>query len=161
MSLQGGAVAAGSLVAILQSVGAAGFSIGTVIATSSGGAVLGGYIAKAMLNTLESNREELKELENLVSIDESNVDENEKNKKVIFDMKQPLLDSNENEKLKSFLRGFESAREIAKDRAKRFEFLVIRDFKGSNYLYRYFVDKHGIDYVTSEKRSIFLNLNNP
>ncbi|CAG8481156.1 6629_t:CDS:2 [Funneliformis caledonium] len=115
MSLQGGAVAAGSLVAILQSVGAAGFSIGTAIATSSGGGVLGGYIAKAMLNTLESNREELKELEKF---------------------------------------GFEVARESAKDRAKKFEFLVIRDFKGSNYLYRYFDDKHGIDHVTSEKRSI-------
>ncbi|CAG8758570.1 9053_t:CDS:1, partial [Funneliformis caledonium] len=46
MSLQGGAVAAGSLVAILQSVVAAGLGIGGFIAASIGGAYFGAAIAK-------------------------------------------------------------------------------------------------------------------
>ncbi|CAI2172950.1 9688_t:CDS:1 [Funneliformis geosporum] len=174
-----------SMLAMLQSVGAVGLGI----AASYGSGVFGGNISKSMQNTLDSKKAELKELENFVSINESDDGINEKNilnKKVIFDMKQQLLDIDENEKLKSFLKGFEVARDDSKDRAKKFEFLVIRDyerfykgsnilrklvfffdkdreklFRGSNFLHQYLIDTHGNDHVTLENRSIFLNLNNP
>ncbi|CAG8703798.1 10816_t:CDS:2 [Funneliformis mosseae] len=139
MSLQGGAVAAG---------------IGGFIAASTGGAYFGAAIAKAILMISESNSEEFAEMENFVSIYESDVDENdeEKNnlhKKMIFDMKQPLLDSNENEKLKSFLRGFDLARQVSQDRAKKFEFLVDREeekcLEGPNFLHKHLIDTYGDD----------------
>ncbi|CAI2164708.1 14458_t:CDS:1 [Funneliformis geosporum] len=163
MSLHGGAVAAGSLVAILQSVGAAGLGIGSIIAASTGGGMFAGYIAKAILMISESNPEGLNELENFVSINESD-DDDEKNhlhKKLIFDMKQPLLDdSNENEKLKSFLRGFDLARQISQDRIRNFKFLCL---EGSNFLHNHLVDTYGNDHVTSERGgySVNVNLNNP
>ncbi|CAI2172955.1 9691_t:CDS:1, partial [Funneliformis geosporum] len=95
MSLQSGAVAASSLVAILQSIGVAGLGIGAVFA-SAGGGLFAGYMAKAILMISESNPGGLAELENYVSINESDDDENddEKNnllKKQIFDMKRSVF----------------------------------------------------------------------
>ncbi|CAG8449439.1 12614_t:CDS:2 [Funneliformis mosseae] len=130
MSLEGGAVAAVSLVAILQSVGAAGLGIGAVIAFGSGGGIVGILIAKTMLKVLESNPERLAELENFVSIDKR----------------------------------FDLAREIAKDRAKKFEFLVIRDdercHEGIEILHQHLIKINGSNCVTTEQRNYVLNLNN-
>ena len=57
MSLHRGYVAAGSLVAILQSVGAAGLGIGGLIAAGAGGGLFAGLIAKSLLQILETNPE--------------------------------------------------------------------------------------------------------
>ncbi|CAI2172954.1 9690_t:CDS:1 [Funneliformis geosporum] len=168
MSLQRGAVAAGSLVAILQSVGAAGLGIGAVIAAGSGGGIFGGFIAKAILNILKSNPEGLAELENkFVSINEID-DDDEKNqlhKKVIFVMKQNLLKSNENKNLTSFLTGFDLARGVTKEEAKKFEFLFNRDDEGCSegieILHQHLIKIkiNGNDRVTSKQGSYVLNLN--
>ncbi|CAG8821540.1 8755_t:CDS:1, partial [Racocetra fulgida] len=64
MSLQGGATAAGSLVAVLQSVGAAGLGVtGTLLSSASGAAILSGLSAY-----ITNNPEKLVELENFVKI---------------------------------------------------------------------------------------------
>ncbi|CAG8650517.1 16576_t:CDS:1, partial [Funneliformis caledonium] len=160
MSLQVGAVAAGSTVYILLSVGAAGLGIGGFFATSAGGAYFGAAIAKVILMISESNFEEFAEMENFIFIYESDVNENdeEKNnlhKKMIFNMKQPLLDSNENEKLKSFLKGFDLARQVFQDRAKKFEFLVDREeekcLEGPSFLHKHLIDTYRDNCVTLEK----------
>ncbi|CAG8449340.1 12605_t:CDS:1 [Funneliformis mosseae] len=152
MSLQGGTVAAGSLVATLQSVGAAGLGIGGFLAASTGGAA----IAKAILVISESNPEGLAELENFVSIYEFS------DTKLIFDMKQPLLVSNENEKLKSFLKGFDLARQVSQDRIRNFEFLVyVKYVEGSKFLHKHLINTYGNDHVISKPGSYTLNLNNP
>ncbi|CAG8481134.1 6628_t:CDS:2 [Funneliformis caledonium] len=174
MSLQGGTVAAGSLVATLQSVGAAGLGIGGVITAVTGGSVAalwnfdGFYgfdaIAKAILIISESNSEKFAKMENFVSINESDDYENLIDDCSIIFSFQPLLDSNENEKLKSFLRGFDLAREVANDRAKKFEFLVIRDDEscreGIEISHQHLIKINGNNCVTSEPRSFVLNLNN-
>ncbi|CAG8481206.1 6633_t:CDS:1 [Funneliformis caledonium] len=155
MSLQGGTVAAGSLVATLQSVGAAGLGIGGFLAASTGGAA----IAQAILVISESNPEGLAELENFVSIYEFSDTE------LIFDMKQPLLVSNENEKLKSFFKGFDLARQVSQDRIRNFEFLAYGDdenfLEGSNFLHNHLIETYGNDHVISKPGSYILNLNNP
>ncbi|CAI2164710.1 14459_t:CDS:2 [Funneliformis geosporum] len=83
--------------------------------------------------------------------------------KVIFDIKYQLFVSKENEKLKSFLRGFELARQVLGDRIKNFKFLVIIDDKkcleGSNFLYKHLTITYGNEHVTSKSRTIFLNNN--
>lgn len=149
MSLHRGTVATGSLVAILQSVGAAGLGIGGVIASGLGGGLFAGAIAKALLNTLDSE-ESLAALENFVSITATN-----DSATVIFNMKFPLLTNNE--ALNSFCRGFDSARRITTTR--RFEFRVIEECnEGSNSLRRYLEDTYGTDHVTIVGTSYFLNL---
>jgi hypothetical protein len=148
MSLHRGTVAAGSLVAILQSVGAAGLGIGGILASSLGISLFASAIAAALLKTLECE-ESLRELENFVSITatDSNI--------IIFNMKLPLL--NNNETLNSFCRGFDSARRITE--TKQFEFRVIEEcIEGSNSLRRYLEDTYGIDHVSVRGNSYFLNL---
>jgi hypothetical protein len=160
MSFYRGYVAAGSLVAILQSVGAAGLGIGGFIAAGAGGGLFAGLIAKLLLYILETNPEGLAELENFVSITNENDETN--NTTTIFDMKRQLLVSNENEKLDSFFKGFDLAQQVAKDRTRQFRFLIIENeecVEGSNFLYRKLIDTYGIDRVTSEQGSYFLNLN--
>ncbi|POG73226.1 hypothetical protein GLOIN_2v1587508, partial [Rhizophagus irregularis DAOM 181602=DAOM 197198] len=134
MSLHRGTVAAGSLVAILQSVGAAGLGIGGIIASGVGGSLFAGAIAKALLKTLESE-ETLAELENFVS--NFGI--------VIFNVKSPLLTNNG--ALNSFCRGFDSARRITN--TKRFEFQVVEEcIDGSNSLRRYLESTYGTDHVS-------------
>jgi len=148
MSLHRGTVAAGSLVAILQSVGAAGLGIGGVIASGLCGGLFASAVAKALLNTLDS--ESLAALENFVSITATN-----DSTIVIFNMKPPLL--TRDEVLNSFYRGFDSARRITK--TKRFEFRVIEEcIEGSDSLRRYLEDTYETDHVTIEGTSYFLNL---
>ncbi|RGB21941.1 hypothetical protein C1646_776952 [Rhizophagus diaphanus] len=147
MSLHRGTVAAGSLVAILQSVGAAGLGIGGIIASGVGGSLFAGAIAKAILKTLES--EALAELENFVSITATN------SGIVIFNVK-PLLLTNEGA-LNSFCRGFDSARRITN--TKRFEFQVVEEcIDGSNSLRRYLESTYGADHVSVEGSRYSLNL---
>jgi len=157
MSLQGGTVAAGSLVATLQSVGAAGLGIGGLLAASTGGAA----IAKAILVISESNPEGLAELENFVSIYRYEFSDTE----LIFDMKRPLLVSNENEKLKSFFKGFDLARQVSQERIRNFEFLAYGDdenfLEGSNFLHNHLIETYGNEHVISNPGSYVLNLNNP
>ncbi|CAB4470423.1 uncharacterized protein OCT59_020774 [Rhizophagus irregularis] len=152
MSLHRGTVAAGSLVAILQSVGAAGLGIGGIIASGVGGSLFAGLfagaIAKALRKTLESE-EILAELENFVSITANN------SGIVIFNVKPPLL-TNEGA-LNSFCRGFDSARRITN--TKRFEFQVIEEcIDGSNSLRRYLESTYGADHVSVEGSRYSLNL---
>ncbi|CAB4421068.1 unnamed protein product [Rhizophagus irregularis] len=148
MSLHRGTVAAGSLVAILQSVGAAGLGIGGIIASGVGGSLFAGAIAKALLKTLESE-ETLAELENFVSITATN------SGIVIFNVKPPLLTNNG--ALNSFCRGFDSARRITN--TKRFEFQVVEEcIDGSNSLRRYLESTYGTDHVSVEGSRYSLNL---
>ncbi|CAB4470427.1 unnamed protein product [Rhizophagus irregularis] len=148
MSLHRGTVAAGSLVAILQSVGAAGLDIGGIIASGVGGSLFAGAIAKALLKTLESE-EKLAELENFVSITATN------SGIVIFNVKSPLLTNNG--ALNSFCRGFDSARRITN--TKRFEFQVVEEcIDGSNSLRRYLESTYGTDHVSVEGSRYSLNL---
>ncbi|CAB4399351.1 unnamed protein product [Rhizophagus irregularis] len=148
MSLHRGTVAAGSLVAILQSVGAAGLGIGGIIASGVGGSLFAGAIAKALLKTLESE-ETLAELENFVSITATN------SGIVIFNVKSPLLTNNG--ALNSFCRGFDSARRITN--TKRFEFQVVEEcIDGSNSLRRYLESTYGADHVSVEGSRYSLNL---
>ncbi|EXX51733.1 uncharacterized protein OCT59_020775 [Rhizophagus irregularis] len=148
MSLHRGTVAAGSLVAILQSVGAAGLGIGGIIASGVGGSLFAGAIAKALLKTLESE-ETLAELENFVSITATNFGI------VIFNVKSPLLTNNG--ALNSFCRGFDSARRITN--TKRFEFQVVEEcIDGSNSLRRYLESTYGTDHVSVEGSRYSLNL---
>ncbi|CAG8618719.1 16242_t:CDS:2 [Funneliformis caledonium] len=73
-----------------------------------------------------------------------------------------LLALNAIEKLKSFLKGFDLAREVAKDRAKKFEFLVIRDdHEGIEILDQHLTKINGNNCVSSEQSSYVLNLKNP
>ncbi|CAG8449474.1 12616_t:CDS:2 [Funneliformis mosseae] len=73
-----------------------------------------------------------------------------------------LLALNAIEKLKSFLKGFDLAREVAKDRAKKFEFLVIRDdHEGIQILHQHLTKINGNNCVSSEQSSYVLNLKNP
>ncbi|RGB33549.1 hypothetical protein C1646_669275 [Rhizophagus diaphanus] len=101
MSLHRGTVAASSLVAILQSVGAAGLGIRRIIAFGVGGSLFAGAIAKAILTKTLKSEETLAELENFVSITATN------SGIVIFIVK-PLLLTND-EVLNSFCREFDSA----------------------------------------------------
>ncbi|CAB5214606.1 hypothetical protein RhiirA5_362742 [Rhizophagus irregularis] len=125
MSLHHGTVASGSLVAILQSVGAAGLGTGGIIASSVGSSLFTGLFAGALLKTLES-KEALAELKNFVSITATNPGI------VIFN---PLLTNNG--ALNSFCGGwFDSARKITN--TKRFEFQVVEKcIYGSNSLRSY------------------------
>jgi len=148
MSLHRGTVAAGSLVAILQSVGAAGLGIGWIITAGVGGGLFAGAIAKALLKTLESE-ETLAELENFVSITANN------SGIVIFNVKPPLLTVDE--ALNSFCRGFDSARRITN--TKRFEFQVAEEcIDGSNSLRRYLESTYGADHISVEGSRYSLNL---
>ncbi|RIA92807.1 hypothetical protein C1645_804446 [Glomus cerebriforme] len=151
MSLHRGYVAAGSLVAILQSVGAVGLGIGGVIASGLGGGLFAGAITKAVLKKLES-KEELAELENFVSITATS-------EKIIFVIKRPILINDEI--LNSFLRGFDSVQKITK--LKQFEFRVILDnekcVEGSMNLRKYLEAKYEVDRVTEIKGGYLLNLN--
>jgi len=164
MSLHRGTVAAGSLVAILQSVGAAGLGVGGVLVAGLGGSIFAGTIAKALLNILESNPEGLAELEDYVSItDDSNDDTTateKSNKKVIFEMKPQLLTSDE--KLKSFFKGFDLAQKVVKDKTRRFEFLVVSDndscIHDTSFLNRHLVDTYGADNLTLRTGNYFLKL---
>ncbi|RIA92808.1 hypothetical protein C1645_47686 [Glomus cerebriforme] len=149
MSLHRGYVAAGSLVAILQSVGAAGLGVGGIIASGLGGGLFGGLFAaaigKAVSKILESE-EELAELENFVFITATS-------EKIIFVMRRPILINDEI--LNSFLRGFDSARRIT--RIKQFEFIV--DNEGSMDLRRYLEAKYDVGRVTGIGGGYLLNLN--
>ncbi|RIA92805.1 hypothetical protein C1645_736072 [Glomus cerebriforme] len=150
MSLHRGYVAAGSLVAILQSVGAAGLGVGGIIASGLGGGLFAGAIAKVVLKILESE-EELAELENFVSITATS-------EKIIFVMKRPILINDEI--LNSFLRGFDSAQKITK--LKQFEFRVILDnekcIEGSINLRKYLEAKYEVGRVTEIEGGYLLNL---
>ncbi|CAG8638900.1 uncharacterized protein OCT59_020776 [Rhizophagus irregularis] len=137
MSLHHGTVAAGSLVAILQSVGAAGLGTGGIIVSSVGSSLFTGLFAGALLKTLES-KEALAKLENFVSNPGI----------VIFN---PLLTNNG--ALNSFCRGwFDSARKITN--TKRFEFQVVEKcIYGSNSLRSYLKSTYEADHVSVEGSS--------
>ncbi|CAI2164564.1 19517_t:CDS:2 [Funneliformis geosporum] len=149
-----GPIAISGVVAALG-IGEAGFVAGSIAASMSLPIGAAAYAA-------ESNPEGLKELENYVSI--KNEDKDSKDGclhvKVIFEMKHQLLDSNMNDKLKSFLRGFELARQVLKDTIKNFEFLVNIDdekcLEGSNFLHKLLMVTYGNEHVTLEQKTYFL-----
>ncbi|CAG8611546.1 13131_t:CDS:1 [Acaulospora morrowiae] len=149
MSLYRGYVTAGSLVSILQSVGAAGLGAGGVIAANLGGGVLGGAVASAISSILESNSDELRELETFLTIR----CENDAHTTMVLDIN---FTGNEDEKLLSLLRGFDLARQVAGSRVGQFKFII---GEGSNILYNFLVDNYGGDRVTLTTPISFLNLN--
>ncbi|CAG8481278.1 18060_t:CDS:2 [Acaulospora morrowiae] len=135
MSLYRGYVAAGSLVSILQSVGAAG---------------LGGAVASAISSILESNSDELRELGTFLNIR----CENNAHTTVVLEIN---ITGNEDEKLLSLLRGFDLARQVVSTRVGRFEFFI---GEGSNILYNFLVDNYGdVSVTTLTPSSYLLNLN--
>ncbi|CAG8460747.1 22573_t:CDS:2 [Cetraspora pellucida] len=70
MSLQGGATAAGSLVAILQSIGAAGISLGATVATSAGGGTFIGILSTLIMKILNANPEGRAQLNEFEAFDQ-------------------------------------------------------------------------------------------
>ncbi|CAG8481188.1 6632_t:CDS:2 [Funneliformis caledonium] len=103
------------------------------------------------------------ELKDFVSI-KKEYEENSLRTKVIFDMKYQFLDSKDNEKLKSFLRGFELARQMFKDSIKHFEFLFdVNDKKfleGSKSLHKLLTVTYGNEHVILEQSNSLLKENN-
>ncbi|CAG8737748.1 12410_t:CDS:1, partial [Acaulospora colombiana] len=121
MSLYGGYVTSGSIVAILQSVGAAGLGLGGIAASSIGG----GTITAAIVRFLASNPQNLEELDNFVLITSENGLDTPA--KVTFDIRNQLVVDNGVLKLESFLRGFDLALPLIRSRVGLFEFRINAD----------------------------------
>ncbi|CAG8805776.1 4680_t:CDS:1 [Dentiscutata erythropus] len=149
MSLQGGATAAGSLVAILQSIGAAGLGMtGTLITSTAGATVLGALAMK-----LNENPEGLAQLDNFVKI----YDQNGENSQsiVVFEMRNKLL--NNDKALDDFLKIFGLTKNIVK--TKQFRFLMDEAYstRGFNILNNRLVTSYGKEHVEQKQQSIILN----
>ncbi|CAG8449327.1 12604_t:CDS:2 [Funneliformis mosseae] len=162
-ALAGTAIAASVASAAVASIAFMPLAIGVIGMEAlgmAGTSILAGMTAARAFSG--ETREGLEKLENFVSV----INENYSNlhPKVIFDMKYQLLDSKENEKLKSFLKGFDLARKVANKSIKHFEFSVNivdeRCLKGSNFLYNHLADTYGNEHVTLEQRNYFLKENN-
>ncbi|RIB04134.1 hypothetical protein C2G38_707955 [Gigaspora rosea] len=154
MSLQGGATAAGSLVAVLQSIGAAGLGMTGTLVTSSAGASALGSLSALITKKLNENPEGLVQLEHFVKIYDQN-DENGQST-VVFEMKDKLL--NNDKALEDFIKTFILTRSIVM--AKQFNFLMdeacsIRSF---NILNNRLVTNYGKENVKQRQRSILLVL---
>ncbi|CAG8481227.1 6634_t:CDS:2 [Funneliformis caledonium] len=159
------ALAGTAISAIVASVAVAGIALMPLAIVVIGMEALGTSILAGMTAARAfsgETREGLEKLENFVSVINENY--SDLHPKVIFDMKYQLLDSKENEKLKSFLKGFDLARKVANKSIKHFEFSVNivdeRCLKGSNFLYNHLADTYGNEHVTLEQRNYFLKENN-
>ncbi|CAG8791493.1 649_t:CDS:1, partial [Racocetra persica] len=150
MSLQGGATAAGSLVAILQSVGAAGLGVtGTLLSSTAGAAILNGLSAY-----ITNNPEKLEILENFVKIyDEGGENDN---LIVVFEIRNELLTNDE--ALDEFFKIFDLTLPLIK--TKRFKFLIHEECatEGLNILNNRFVTTYGEKCVEPKQQIIMLNL---
>ncbi|CAG8554190.1 4259_t:CDS:2, partial [Cetraspora pellucida] len=139
MSLNGGATAAGSLVAILQSVGAAGLGVTGTLIPSTTGATLLGILSPLTTKKLDENPEKLAQLDNFVKIYDEGGENDEPT--VVFEIHNKLL-TNDNA-LDAFFKVF--ALVLPLTQTKRFKFLVDEacSIESLNILNNLFVTTYG------------------
>ncbi|RIB20526.1 hypothetical protein C2G38_2035188 [Gigaspora rosea] len=154
MSLQGGATAAGSLVAVLQSIGAAGLGMTGTLATGAAGASILNGLSALFTKKLNENPEGLVQLENFVKIYDQN-DENGQST-VVFELKNKLL--NNDKALEDFFKIFILTRSIVV--TKQFNFLMdeAHSTRILNTLNNRLVTTYGKENVKQRQRSILLVL---
>ncbi|CAB4377161.1 hypothetical protein RhiirA5_494146 [Rhizophagus irregularis] len=158
MSLYGGTIARGSLISILQSVGAAGLgTLGTFLSSSFGAAIgiligaIGGSNLASYLKEMDLTEFENQILESLVQIEE-NIYQN--NSIVIFTL-MPLLLSNST-MLKCFAETFISCSPFVNSKLFRFDFKDINLLKSDEGRVNYIVNNLLIgDYNKTRAKYIF------
>ncbi|CAG8508855.1 6849_t:CDS:2 [Dentiscutata heterogama] len=155
MSLQGGATASGSLVAILQSIGTVGLGMKGALMTSAAGATVLGGLSTLITKKLNENPEGLAQLDKFVKI----YDQNGENSQsiVVFEMRNKLL--NNDKALDDFLKVFGLTENMVK--TKQFRFLMDEAYstRGFKILNNRLVTSYGKEHVEQKQRSIMLNLN--
>ncbi|CAG8642334.1 11918_t:CDS:1 [Gigaspora margarita] len=154
MSLQGGATVAGSLVAVLQSIGAAGLGMTGSLATSAAGASILSGLSALFTKKLNENPEGLVQLEKFVKIYDQNDENGQSN--VVFEMKNKLL--NNDKALEDFFKIFNLTRSIVM--TKQFNFLMNEAYstRNLNTLNNRLVTTYGKENVKQRQRSILLVL---
>ncbi|CAG8831289.1 16514_t:CDS:1, partial [Gigaspora margarita] len=148
MSLNGGATAAGSLVAILQSIGAAGLTAGATVGTGTAGATVMAGLGKLLVERLDSNHEGQAQLDEFIKVydegnedegnndegnkDEGNEDERneDKNSKkgsttVVFEIRDKLLNNDEafDNFLETFTLTYNASKQLV-NKKQQFKFFV-------------------------------------
>ncbi|GBB89206.1 hypothetical protein RclHR1_01590011 [Rhizophagus clarus] len=125
MSLYGGMIARGSLVSILQSIGAAGLgSLGIFLSSSFGATIgiligaIGGSKFATYLREIDLNETEEQMLESFVQIEENTY---QNNNIIIFKLKPVLL--YDDKILKCFFETFKSCSSFASSKLFRFDFI--------------------------------------
>ncbi|CAG8515314.1 7448_t:CDS:1 [Dentiscutata erythropus] len=128
MSLQGGATAAGSLVAILQSIGAAGLTAGATVGSGAAGASVMGALGKLFMEKLDANPEGQAQLEEYVKIydGDNNESSEEGSSSVVFEIRDKLLidDKAFDNFLEIFTLTCKTSKQLDNKTKKQFNFLV-------------------------------------
>ncbi|RIB11384.1 hypothetical protein C2G38_2203570 [Gigaspora rosea] len=169
MPLNGGATAAGSLVAILQSIGAAGLTAGATIGTGAVGATIMAGLAKLFAERLNFNHEGQAQLDEFVKVYDEDKNSEKGSIRVVFELRDKLLTNDE--AFDNFLEIFTLTYCTLDNRKQQFKFFVDETCvidkmdiaeKKLEILNDHLVKNYGAERVDKQVQSysIMLNCNN-